>query len=1340
MTHINHSPEQMRTHAREVVRKDFVAMPQPERDKLEVEYKSEWMSISDNASIEANKLRLAIYANLLDVDLVATRIDESAWILGNIEATQILINTIQPGALVEDGDFGPATQRCVQKLFGITIPMTNSRPAPSVTWAISATTAAAFSSKDILEMRRTILSDTHLKGELEKMWVRFIKKEDGEVEMVLPKGFENTVEYRQLQTYIKALHMTTDPEYTQSSISDAQRTEKMNMFLEITRGSGAQILGREYLWYKLINSINEDLKKDPKGPFIMTRSGQQGEYGIFVVPISRDDKNNVTTAPARADLPYHKLLEAGTIDDDYIDFAITYSLIEHNHLAFKGKDFLGQWTLVKTILDKHGITGVSEEDIQNGNLLLADWDIVIDDINKKLSALSTGNSQNVDAYQELLYVKDLIEGKGWMSQQRNTAIFREVNTFWRAFLALEWKALIDDRVGLLNWGAVKEETPGEMIRNMIKENIFGLPGVLALFIAIFNIWGLGKAAGMWLLWAAFGMAGGSIIDSIGKRVPTLNNADELEIVRIRQLQYGIKWGTAVNAVLAKLYSENDNRNEKRRTTTNKDLFVQEPLVLGKILFEVSESNELSTLDLKDNDLATKIYTQMQKDGKLSIRGDEFTSQVSKNPTITQEDVNAFVEILKSQNDTTDTTLWDLLIAGDIDKLNHDYDSSWFDMTEYGEVNTQMHDIFRTAWAPADREERKAILALIESSDALLFAGKIDAASDAWTQSAGIISGVTWVLADGTWVTAAEKIRKIWDLKIKISSSTVSAWTKTSLDTLLGEYENILRKEESFNTLRTTWYSNPEQAIKFANYTEWLNGIPETKVSLENIQTKVQWNIDDLESLKTGLTGTIYTELLAEIDKEIVYLKGVQREITQKLVDLADFNVVTSGSGIDISTPIWLAQVTKVAGNLNDELKKSIATWTTDLFWALNSDVRQAIIIAYKDAANTAGKTWDISIQTWAALWNSIHSGIASTLWSFPWIGGILQNAVSSYIPSPIDPLTLKATVLDSRTLDDIEAQVKLALIKAYLEKTQATIHNSQKLVDMYTGKLPTSIPLWAGDTPEQAELRAILGTQHDDILKDIQTQITTFAQSYKWSTVAGNISTLTVSTTAISLDAYEDAAKFIANATDMDTQINDIKNLITRTFPTTPQFLDTILVDVITLKASLDTKKLALKNAIDTDPIINLSRIWSLTTTEVWNDTSPGTIKWDIFTLKRVQDILWIWTSPLIDAAIPALEARLLEVATVNQIPQVRTAIDTDIASLTGSISTLQGINSVTGGKNRTPAEDSELLERTKLLNVLQTAKNTNQKIIDIKANLQYNDGTMTRNFNTSYYTLHTHI
>jgi hypothetical protein len=90
---------------------------------------------------------------------------------------------------------------------------------------------------------------------------------------------------------------------------------------------------------------------------------------------------------------------------------------------------LGQATLVNSILARHNILGVSEEDVQDGNLLIADWDIVVKQINNKIAALSNGTADNVDAYQELMYVKNLIEGKEWMAEDRTKDMFREINTF-----------------------------------------------------------------------------------------------------------------------------------------------------------------------------------------------------------------------------------------------------------------------------------------------------------------------------------------------------------------------------------------------------------------------------------------------------------------------------------------------------------------------------------------------------------------------------------------------------------------------------------------------------------------------------------------------------------------------------------------------------------------------------------------------------------------------------------------------------------------------------------------------------------------------------------------------
>ena len=88
---------------------------------------------------------------------------------------------------------------------------------------------------------------------------------------------------------------------------------------------------------------------------------------------------------------------------------------------------------------------------------------------------------------------------------------------------------------------------------------------------------------------------------------------------------------------------------------------------------------------------------MTTDGTLAVDGTEFTSNVSRNPTVTQSDVNAFVEILRSQADGVDTTLGDILVAGDIDRLNHEYDTSWYTFTENSDVNQLLHDQFILLW-------------------------------------------------------------------------------------------------------------------------------------------------------------------------------------------------------------------------------------------------------------------------------------------------------------------------------------------------------------------------------------------------------------------------------------------------------------------------------------------------------------------------------------------------------------------------------------------------------------------------------------------------------------------
>lgn len=224
--------------------------------------------------------------------------------------------------------------------------------------------------------------------------------------------------------------MTSSPEYTDTDkMTDAKRREKMQLYFDLVRESGDFIVGKEYLGYKLIHSMYEDLKRDPRGPFLMARDGLKGEYDIVCFPITRDSDYNITSKRAPDSHPYNELVRFGKVRSEYIEFASTYSIVERNHTTFRGKEFMGQKTLVMKIIDKHGITGVSSEDSQNPRLLLADWDKVKKDIEEKMYEFSHGESKSLEAYEELAYLHALIDGKEWLREGTNLEVFQQINTY-----------------------------------------------------------------------------------------------------------------------------------------------------------------------------------------------------------------------------------------------------------------------------------------------------------------------------------------------------------------------------------------------------------------------------------------------------------------------------------------------------------------------------------------------------------------------------------------------------------------------------------------------------------------------------------------------------------------------------------------------------------------------------------------------------------------------------------------------------------------------------------------------------------------------------------------------
>ena len=95
-------------------------------------------------------------------------------------------------------------------------------------------------------------------------------------------------------------------------------------------------MDKKYITYKLINSIYQDLLRDPNGPYLITQDGKNGNYVIVKQPITRDTdyklQDSVTRLPD--DHPYAKIIQNGRMHASYLDFARTYTMVENNHMAF----------------------------------------------------------------------------------------------------------------------------------------------------------------------------------------------------------------------------------------------------------------------------------------------------------------------------------------------------------------------------------------------------------------------------------------------------------------------------------------------------------------------------------------------------------------------------------------------------------------------------------------------------------------------------------------------------------------------------------------------------------------------------------------------------------------------------------------------------------------------------------------------------------------------------------------------------------------------------------------------------------------------------------------------
>jgi len=1220
---------------------------------LETKYQHQ-TNVTRHTAQYLNNFRLSLYIIELGDQIDLNEYEK--WILQNTLAVQVLINTILGRQeLVEDGIYGPATMRCVRDIFWINIPVparwvstpeVSTSVLPDVAWS------SAISWALILSLRRAMENDPRFKDQLWKMGVKIQKKKDSETgqktdedELVFPDDFENTPEYAQAMKYLDALHLTHSPEFTTENITDAQRRKKLELYLYFAEEGGNFVMDRKYITYKLIHSIYQDLIRDPSGPYQIVREGKTWSYTIVKSPIIRDDAYNLVDSVVRlpANHPYQKIIENGRAHASYLDFARTYNLVEQNHQAFVGREFLGQATLVRTILARYHITGISNEHTQDPNLLLADWDIVLPQIDARLAA----NPNDVRIQEELLYVKDLIQGGGWMDEPGTVNTFREINIYGKWFL--EAKKLINDQYPGLE-RASGEEGFWKMLSSLGFEMLpIALLGSLLLWIT----WN-GKIAGgviIWLLWA---IAWGKLIDWVQKRVvPKLTN-DNLEIIRVMELRYSIKWENAPNGVLSKMYAENDRRSEQARTTRDRPEFLQNPLVLWKVVHEIYTRDDLKSLKIDDPSTVQKIKSSLTW---ATITGEEFNSNIwGRTSTLSEQDVLTAYEILLSQkNDDNDIYLGDVLIENGIDKVYHDYNTNWFSFTESWSFDTAIHAELRTAWTSADTVKRKELLRVMQEISNHIITGRVDASADALWYGASLMEKLktlfTTTTPTGALIIGPDldtKKQRIWDLKTLIDWSTLDDRLKTSLKWIIDKYVVLLEKEAEFQKVRSTWYNNESNELSYYQLTNWLRGKDKTQANLEEVQRTLSTKKTQLEALKEALWDPLYADLLAEVHKEIAYVERMEREVQLAILNNVTIQDVLPPNTQSLNDDGQREKVEKALTDIHTALRDSIAVGNTDIFGALNYNIRETITSYYQTVYNGSINWVDKTRTLGVELWDYMKQALISSLSGFPYAGSVIWGITVSTLPSATQVIGNRHLL--ERTAADIEAEIKLKIVQKYLTDYKETLENLRTLKDTYQSVNRQRLP--DGNTHIiSPNIERLLGLDYDALMSDIQSKIGEYISSYPGKEMKEMITQLSTVPNTTNLQNFETVARFLDNAQDYDDVIRDIQAQAGSAF-WDASFLDDSLPLVSVMRTAFEAQKDALRSHVESTGVL-----------EYTAGMTVAQINENIEKLEKAKDVLWIPTV-ILDRKIGELRDGFMDIATLGDLPDLYDAITRDKANI----------------------------------------------------------------------------
>lgn len=700
MAFTNQEKAEFRAHAQEVTRIDFVALPQPERDRLEEEYKAEWDEINDTTSIEGNKLKLAIYANLLDPNNNADRIDESAWILSNTTQAQILINTIlgRP-ELVEDGIYGEATMWCVRDVFGLTIPLNSSVDFPAEGLVVPA----------------AMLANTELIARMQEAGITI--NEDRAV-------IENPRLLEQFQEYLNLLNFIEDVERDPSNSEimwDANKNKLMDNYARLINEWSDFLTQdlKEVLMYKYAEAIYNDIIR--MGGYI-SENGTTWEYTII----------DISTGEMMSDNPYLRVLrEANT--RNLIDVAMIISIVRKN-FTLNESPIVGDASLVRSLLEQHKILDSSGDQIIEATHLLLDKDNVLAQLNSKLAAVSSWNDTSAQAYQELEFLKSYVEK--WEVPRVNymRSILTQVNEY-RGFL--EHQATIDGDWSPEDIAHATDEDWVDFAADAVKSNAVWafILGLIAWFMWKRNV-------AFWLMGVS--LFSGTIANGIhaaGRGTQSIYTDNELELVRMSDINPNVS-NPDYQKAFHQMVSINKENLSNRVSWTVELPYVENSFTLARITNAITE-DEIDIPNIKSGDsISDMAVTIFDKITNKSVSNDEFSNYTWETIDITLADVEAYLWILMSdafsdvnnptwQNENEDRSLRDFLsewqsiesrpyVANIVFLGNDSYDDA-------------LHEYLRwvwNGWTPATREtveNIQRILQRINNSDTATRISEVDRA-------------------------------------------------------------------------------------------------------------------------------------------------------------------------------------------------------------------------------------------------------------------------------------------------------------------------------------------------------------------------------------------------------------------------------------------------------------------------------------------------------------------------------------------------------------------------------------------------------------------------------------